>query len=153
MYLTMLPGPRNILVIGYGNDLRSDDAVGQRVAEAVAKWGASHIRALAVHQLTPELAEHLAGALLAIFVDAVVGVPEQGVQARRIEPAVPETSIGHTGDPRALLALTQALYGVCPEAWLIAVPGVDFGFGERLSETAQRGMGEALQQIRRLAGV
>jgi hydrogenase maturation protease len=149
----MLPGPRNILVIGYGNDLRNDDAVGQRVAEAAAEWGVSHIRALAVHQLTPELAEHLAGALLAIFVDAVAGAQEEGVQARRIEPEIPETTIGHTGDPRALLALTQTLYGVCPEAWLITVPGVDFDLGERLSETAQRGMEEALRRIRQLAGV
>jgi Ni,Fe-hydrogenase maturation factor len=48
-----------ILVIGYGNELRGDDAIGQWVARAVA-----------AHQLTPELAEDLAHTDYAVFVDA-----------------------------------------------------------------------------------
>ncbi len=57
-------------MIGYGNTLRSDDGVGPRVAMAVASWGWPGLKAIAVHQLTPELAEPLAAAELAIFVDA-----------------------------------------------------------------------------------
>lgn len=37
---------QTILVIGYGNDLRSDDAVGQRVAQMIAVWNLSNVRFL-----------------------------------------------------------------------------------------------------------
>ena len=64
------PPDGTILVIGYGNTLRSDDGVGPRVAMAVASREWPGFNAIAVQQLTPELAEPLAAAELAIFVDA-----------------------------------------------------------------------------------
>ena len=67
--LTLSPG-HPIVVIGYGNELRGDDAIGPAVAEQVAAWGRPDIRAIATRQLLPELAEDLARASLAIFVDA-----------------------------------------------------------------------------------
>src|SRR5690242_2835552 len=67
--------PWSFVVIGYGNDIRGDDAAGPLAARAVAAWGAPGVRALAAHQLTPELAEALAAAELAIFVDAGVAPP------------------------------------------------------------------------------
>jgi hydrogenase maturation protease len=45
----------DLLVIGYGNELRSDDGVGPRVARAVAEWRLPGVEAIAVHQLTLEL--------------------------------------------------------------------------------------------------
>ena len=50
------------LVIGYGNELRGDDAVGPLVARTAESWQRPGLRALAVQQLTPELAEDIAGA-------------------------------------------------------------------------------------------
>jgi Ni,Fe-hydrogenase maturation factor len=159
-------------VIGYGNDLRGDDAVGPLAAAAVAAWDMPGVPALAIHQLTPELAEPLAEADLAIFVDAHVpapapkhgqrspslcvwesGVGDEGaevVSVHPIEPAAVDSAIGHTGDPRALLALTKALYGRCPIAWSITVPAHSFSFGAGLSPVAERGLAAALQQIRNL---
>jgi hydrogenase maturation protease len=46
-----------VLVLGYGNTLRRDDAVGPLAAEAVAGWGRPGVLALALPQLLPELAE------------------------------------------------------------------------------------------------
>jgi Ni,Fe-hydrogenase maturation factor len=70
-------GSARVLVIGYGNTLRRDDGVGVRVAEAVAADPRfAHVRVLAVHQLTPELALDIGSASLVIFVDADVrGLP------------------------------------------------------------------------------
>jgi Ni,Fe-hydrogenase maturation factor len=48
------------IVIGYGNELLSDDAIGPRVANLINLWHLSHVQSLAVHQLTPELAANLA---------------------------------------------------------------------------------------------
>ncbi len=139
-----------ILVIGYGNELRGDDAVGPQIAEIVESWQSPQVRAFARHQLTPDLAEPLAAAQTAIFVDASIEAPSAGVQAHIIIPAAPEPGLGHTGDPRALLALTQALYGRCPQTWLITIPATRFDFGAPLSPAAQQGKAEALRHIRRL---
>src|SRR5579871_5606628 len=87
-----------LLVVGYGSELRGDDAVGQRVAEQVGGWGMPLVRAIAQHQLTPELAQPLAGARMAIFVDAAVGNDGERVQVRSIAPATMDGGLGHTGD-------------------------------------------------------
>ena len=60
------------LVIGYGNTLRGDDGVGQKVAEVIASLGLSGIRALSCHQLTPELADPISEVRMVVFVDATV---------------------------------------------------------------------------------
>jgi hydrogenase maturation protease len=139
-----------ILVIGYGSTLRGDDAAGPLVAEKVAEWGRTDVRALAAHQLTPELAETLAGARLVVFVDARHGSETGEVRAEPLEPADAAPTLGHVGNPRALLALARALYGRCPEAWLIAIPAPDLGFGDKLSPVAERGVAAALEEVRRL---
>jgi hydrogenase maturation protease len=139
-----------VVVIGYGNDLRGDDAVGPLAATAVAAWNLPGVQALAVHQLTPELAEVLAAAGLAIFVDACASPDREEVEAHLIEPAVLDTALGHTGDPRELLALAEALYGRCPAAWSIAVPAQSFAFGAGLSPVAERGLAAALERVRDL---
>ena len=146
-----------VLVIGYGNDLRGDDAVGLRVAAAVSGWHMAGMRAVAVHQLTPELAEQLAMARLAIFVDASCAgssvSTDGGVPRVRVQPLIRGTnasSFGHIGDPCQLLALTRALYGTEPRAWLVTVPAATFGLGAALSPTASAGVRAALYEILRL---
>ena len=52
----------SILVIGYGNTLRRDDAVGCLIADEVACWQRPGVRSMSVAQLTPELAAELAAA-------------------------------------------------------------------------------------------
>lgn len=135
------------VVIGYGNPLRGDDAVGQRVAEAVASWRRPHVHAIAVQQLTPELAELLADAGRAIFVDAGLALADDTVQVTRIEPSPSPPSLGHVSAPSELLALARAIYGRCPLAWGIILPTTSFAFGACLSPTAQRGLATALLHI------
>ncbi len=137
------------LVIGYGNELRGDDAVGPQSARRVAAWGRPEIDGIAVHQLTPELAPALREAEVVVFVDACADSEERDVILRRLE-AGPGAGTGHTTDPRWLLALTEAAYGRRPEAWLVTIPAADFGLGGRLSGTAQAGISVALRQINRL---
>ena len=136
-----------IFVIGYGNTLRADDGAGPRVAARVSAWGRPGLTAIAVHQLTPELAESLADAGLAIFVDARLADEGAGVKIVALEPSGSGGMPGHTSDPRSLLALAQALYGRHPRAWLITVPAADVTLGERLSPGAERGVEDALAGI------
>ena len=137
------------LVIGYGNELRGDDASGPCVARGVAAWGRPEFEGLAVHQLTPELATALVGAEAVVFVDACAEDGGREVCLRRLE-AGPAGVMGHTSDSRWLLALAEALYGRRPEAWLVTIPAADFGLGRRLSPTARAGVAVALRQINRL---
>jgi hydrogenase maturation protease len=186
------------LVIGFGNTLRSDDGVGPRVASVVAGWGLPGVVAIAVHQLGPELAEPLAEAGRAFFVDARLAGESESYQTDRrtnrrelrssgrtdfslsrvlpvwildrlksvlpspvprarpcrdpyqvrpVEAADVAPTFGHTGDPRALLALTQAAFGRHPAAWSITVPATVLDFGEGLSPTAGRAMAAALRYL------
>ncbi|MBD2136282.1 hydrogenase maturation protease [Anabaena sp. FACHB-1237] len=134
-------------VIGYGNDLRGDDAIGQRVANTIESWHLSNVKSYSVHQLTPELAANLAQTNIVIFVDAGVNCQSEDVQVESLLPAMDQEINGHTGDPRSLIALAQILYGHCPAAWLITVPGENFELSDRLSSKAEKGMAIALTKI------
>jgi hydrogenase maturation protease len=135
-----------ILVIGYGNTLRGDDGIGPAVA---AKITGPRVLSLAVLQLTPELAESLASAEAAVFIDARLGPVSPAVAVESLSAAhtAPEA---HTSDPRGLLALAHALYGRAPSAWLVSVAGVDFGLKETLSPTGQHHARLAQEQVENL---
>ena len=141
----------NLLVIGYGNELRGDDGVGPRVAWAVTALGRAGVRAVAAHQLTPEMADLLRDTEAVVFVDARVDAPAVGME--RLTPGPDNSGWGHTSDPRWLLSLTRAVHGHAPAAWLITVPATDLAMGEGLSEVATSGMAEALRRIEALANV
>ncbi len=144
------PPASTLLVIGYGNTLRGDDGCGWRVAEEVERWELPHVRVMTVHQLTPELAADIAAADTAIFVDARVGATNGRAELEHLtaNPAAGVPAFGHAYSPCALLALAAALYGSAPRSSLITVPGVSFDFGEELSPTCQRGVGDALGLVR-----
>jgi hydrogenase maturation protease len=137
-----------VLVIGYGNSLRTDDGVGRRVAERLLTdrrlEGAAVI---ACHQLTPELALDLSGASLAVLVDAST-IPPPGTWAIEPLPAARSASSGsHHVDAAELVELASALYGHAPEVVTVSVGAASFDVGERLSpvvEAAVPGVVEAV---------
>lgn len=141
---------RLILVVGYGNLLRQDDGIGQHIANTIAAWNLPQVKAMAVHQLTPELAEWLLKAEIAIFVDAYPMTTSQDLCIQPLELAESGMTSGHSCDPQSLLALTQAVYGYHPRSWWVMVPGVNFELGEALSPIADQGIQTALQQIDQL---
>jgi hydrogenase maturation protease len=140
------------LVIGYGNALRGDDGVGPCVATHLASTlNGAPVRALAIHQLLPELAEPISQAALVIFVDACVGSPPGAVAGRPLAPLDTSTlGLGHHLTPAALLAYAQQLYGRCPPAHLVTITGQDFGYTEQLSAPAETAVDEAVALIHRL---
>ena len=142
----------NFLVIGYGNTLRSDDGAGQKVAEKIAQWELPEVRSLAVHQLTPELAEDISQADAVIFIDAVATNSENSisVQIRQLQVADDDTSLGHSCNPRSLLSVTQVLYGKVIKAYWVLIPAVNFDFSEELSSLTQRGIDIALNQVKQI---
>jgi hydrogenase maturation protease len=139
----------DLLVIGYGNTLRRDDGVGPEVAGQVEALHMPGVRTLVCHQLTPELAETISRSVRVVFVDADAKATGEAA-LRPIEAAEAGQILAHATDPRSLLALSKQIFGVVPEAWVLAVPVEDLGFGEGLSPRAAAGLTVALRQIQAL---
>jgi len=138
----------DILVIGIGNTLRRDDGAGWFFAEALTaalRTAGQRVHLICVHQLTPELAVDAAELQPAaiLFVDASVVVRTVALTPLSAPTPVASTSSGHALTPATLLTLIRRLYNVETAGWLVQTPGVDFGHGEGLSATAQRGVAAA----------
>jgi hydrogenase maturation protease len=127
------------LILGYGNLLRGDDAVGPQLATILG--------GVAVQQLVPELAERLASEERVIFVDARADLPPGDVQMMPVES---ESASTHWCSPGWLLRLSKEVYGKAPEAVLIGIGAESFDLGTPLSAAARRGMEKALVRIRAL---
>lgn len=140
---------KTTLIIGYGNTLRSDDGVGQKVAEIVAGWELQGVRSLPVHQLTPELADDMAQVETVIFVDAVPSEDEQ-IMIKTLENDQTNNSFGHTSSPEYLLYLTEKIYEKKPASYWILIPAINFEFGENFSEITENGKEKALEKIREI---
>jgi hydrogenase maturation protease len=77
-----------LLVIGYGNTLRGDDAIGPlAVQELEDENEFSDVEFLTCHQLAPEVAEHLSRAGAVLFIDASAAAPTGAIECREIVPA------------------------------------------------------------------
>ena len=141
-----------VLIVGYGNPLRGDDAFGWRVAERLMELAPDpSVEILRLHQLTPELMEPLSQADLAIFIDAAAtGEPGELVE-RRIEGAAASgAAFTHHATPEALLAGAGVLYGRAPEAVMISVAGADFSLGAELSPFVIARLEEVVAAVLRL---
>lgn len=131
-----MSGPGPVLIIGFGNPLRGDDAAGMRLIEVLEAAGQpAGVEVLAVHQLTPELAGRVAAARAVVFVDAAC--TEELAAMRPLEvPPFTAPPLGHHYSPASLLQLTRLTFGVVPPAWLLTLPAADFAFGAALSPRA-----------------
>ncbi len=131
------------LIVGYGNELRGDDAVGRHAARELRRLG---FNALDVHQLTPELSDPLAQTGRAFFIDSDASLPPGAIRVTMIEPAC-DRSIDHVGGPAYLLSLASELYGHVPEARLIGIGPASYDFEEGLSETVARAVAEVVRNL------
>ncbi|MFO1498573.1 MAG: hydrogenase maturation protease [Verrucomicrobiota bacterium] len=140
------------LVIGYGNELRGDDALGPKLAALIAQRHLPGVVVLTCHQLMPELAEAISQAELVIFLDAVID-RSAGIQ---VQPVVPPAQPGlrnHGLQPATLLGLARDLFGHGPAAWLLTMPAYDLSFRDGLSAEAQSNLAEALDRFQELLPV
>jgi hydrogenase maturation protease len=142
-------GNPELLVIGYGNTLRSDDGVGPRIADAVALLDLEGVATITCDLLTPELADSVARSKEVVFVDAAVdGSP--AVQLRPLVPADSSQLMAHAANPGTLLALARDVFGHAPPAWWLTIPVEHMGIGESLSTAAQKGFDVAIEKIKAL---
>jgi hydrogenase maturation protease len=135
-----------VTVVAYGNTLRSDDGVARRLAEELEELALPQIQVISCDLLLPELAEAVSRAERVIFVDAEVNSTEP-VRAHKLVAAESSQLMAHHASAAVILALARDVFGRMPEAWLVTIPGSNFGIGEELSELAILGKKEALELI------
>jgi hydrogenase maturation protease len=131
--------PDRILIIGYGNELRSDDAIGRHAARELARRGAAAIEA---QQLAPELAEQLSQVDLACFIDASASLAPGEIRLRTVQESR-DGILEHHVTAGSLVRLCRELYGCAPRAFLITAGGQSFEVGMGLSRAAL----DAVQKI------
>jgi hydrogenase maturation protease len=122
----------DVLIIGYGNDLRGDDAAGLHVARALAARG---FHAVETHQLLPELAEQIAAANMVVFVDCHAGLAPGEVAVTEVGKA--EAAMHEPCSPRMLLDLAADVYGAAPLAYLVGIGPESLELGETLSPAVE----------------
>ena len=148
-FVAPLPIETKLLVIGYGNSLRSDDGVGPRVAEAIEALQLPDVRTLVCQLLTPEYADPIARASRVIFVDAAVDKTDR-VHFRKLDPGETSQLMAHAADPRTMLALARDVFGHAPEAWWLTSPAMNLGFGTVYSPETEAGFQAAIAAIKTL---
>lgn len=144
-----------VLLIGYGNTLRGDDALGPLTIERLRAL-LPEAEFVSCHQLGPELAGQMAACDLAIFIDAACEGEPGTVQLERLLPSAGDAaSLTHHMHPAALLELAQTLYGHAPHAMLVTGVGASFELqggdhDSALSEAASRALDEICRLVPRL---
>jgi hydrogenase maturation protease len=157
--------PGRVLVIGYGNELRGDDGVGQAVSRALwsARDGAPGLAGTSYMwsvQLVPEMALDLSRSSFAVFVDAAydTGVPGS-VSVHQLDnsPAAEDWSRGAAAvsgcwldlSPAGLLSMSAVLYGHAPQAVLVTVSVGAPAVGPGLSPAVRAGVPVAALAVKR----
>jgi len=140
-----------VLIIGYGNPLRSDDGFGWHASRLLAGVLAGQdAEVITCHQLTPELAEPLSQSRRAVFIDADARGKPGDIRRRTVRPQVPASSaFTHSCTPSGLLASAEGLYGHRPQAVVITVSTQSFAFGDTLSPAVSAALPEVVDQVGR----
>lgn len=136
-----------VLVIGYGNPLRSDDGVGWHIARELLRGKLrADVRVIAAQQLAPEMAEEASLVARLLFVDAARGGAPGSV---RCEEIVASEAGAHTHElsPGMILALANELYGRSPRAFLLTLAGENFETGETMSAAVAGAVPEVMERI------
>jgi hydrogenase maturation protease len=131
-----------VLVFGWGNPSRGDDALGPAfIGEAQRR---DDVELVVDYQLQPEHALDLVGRDHVLFVDAAV----EGVEPFELRVVTADASASlttHHLSPGALLHVYERLTGQrAPPARMLTIRGWQFGLGEALSERARQNLDAAL---------
>lgn len=134
------------LVIGYGNDLRTDDGAGRWVADQIDGLELEGIEVRSVPQLTPELALAVSGRDAVVFVDASVDTTELTIE--RVEPSGSASDVmTHHGNPATLLSMVPSVGDMPAEAWIVSIPARDLSMGFEMTVKTQEAAEAAVSAI------
>ena len=141
--------PAPVLVFGWGNPSRGDDALGPLFVDAVEAMQLPGVECLTDFQLQVEHALDLKGRQRVLFVDASADAAAP-FTFERIEPARDASFTTHAVSPQAILQVFREVEAEPPPpCWLLAIRGDAWELGTMLSESARQNLLEALDRGRR----
>ncbi|MCP5223557.1 MAG: hydrogenase maturation protease [Rhodocyclaceae bacterium] len=138
----MVPAP--VLVFGWGNPSRGDDALGPLFVDAVEAMRLPGVECLTDFQLQVEHALDLRGRARVLFVDASADAAAP-FTFERLEPARDASFTTHAVSPQAILQVYCEVEGeLPPSCWLLAIRGEGWELGAPTSATARENLRAAI---------
>jgi len=126
-----------VLIFGWGNPSRGDDAVGPLLVERIDALNFPGVECLTDFQLQVEHALDLKGRQRVLFIDASV----DAASPFTVTPLIPgkdASFTSHAMSPQAILHAFAQLEGhPPPPSWLLAIRGESFELGESLSSSVE----------------
>jgi len=145
----------SILIVGYGNSLRSDDGLGPNVVTHLSSLpeiaNDSTITVTISHQLVPEMAELIAQNRIVVFIDSRAASPEHPPGSIHWEMIQPDpqkpVTMGHHFTPSGLLSYTNAIFRVQPMAYVASVSAESFDYGDALTPIVKAALPSFVQLL------
>jgi hydrogenase maturation protease len=132
-----------ILVFGWGNPSRGDDALGPLFIERIEAMKLPGVECLTDFQLQVEHALDLRGRQRVLFVDASTDTAT--IAATRIEPSRDTTFTSHAMSAQSVMQTYVDIEKAAPPpCWLLAIGGSAYELGEPLSKDAAINLESAL---------
>lgn len=128
-----------VLLFGYGNISRGDDALGPLMLEFVESHvDLTDIDLLTDFQLQVEHALDLENRKLVLFIDASIACVN-AFDFSELKPAKDDSYTTHAMSPSAVLAVYQSIKKqLPPPCFLLGIKGERFELGEELSTSAEK---------------
>jgi len=137
-----------ILVFGWGNPSRGDDALGPLFIDRIAALQLPGVECLTDFQLQVEHALDLEGRRRILFVDASLDAPAP-FSVKLLEPARDASFTTHAMTPEAVMHVYVELHDEAPPpCTLLAIRGERFELGEEVSPAAPSHLDAALAWAR-----
>lgn len=143
--------PKPVLLFGYGNLSRGDDALGPLLLEyAEIHCDVDAIEILSDFQLQIEHALDLENRRLVLFVDASVDC-DDAFDFKVLEPARDKSYTTHAMSPAAVLDVYQSIKNQTPPpCFLLSIKAEQFELGDGLSANAEDNLAQACRFAGRL---
>lgn len=142
-----------LLVLGWGNPSRGDDALGPMLVDALADYAARAVPAgsvdcLSDYQLQIEHALDLVGRERVLFVDAAIGL-DAPYEVRSVQPQRERRITSHALSPEAVLQVfVDTQRRELPRCDVLAIRGRRWELGEQLDAQAVADLAQALAWAR-----
>ena len=140
-----------ILVYGYGNPGRQDDALGVLLSEEIAVWAEKEnieeIDTDQNYQLNIEDADKIAQYDIVVFADASVN----DIDSYQLDEVVPDTKTDfsmHSVTPSFVTGLCRAVFKNKPKVFQLQVKGYEWEFMENPTKKASENLSSALNFLK-----
>lgn len=142
-------GHKRILLIGIGNDGRSDDGLGWQLASQIESTF-PELPVVYRYQLQIEDADLISSFDTVIFVDSTRVALESGFGWTACDPVYEVSFSSHRQEPAMLLYLARNLFNSRVNAYVLAISGYEWQLNLGLSPRAQQNLSKAFDYLSKL---